>query len=75
MYVCECLRVCSVEGKNGFDTEIKLGIVTRHCLAGTRDELGGGGDEGRMENREREQQQMMERERDIFFQELSDGVT
>lgn len=30
--------MCSVEGKNGFDTEIKLCIVTRHCLTGTRDE-------------------------------------
>lgn len=30
--------MCSAEGKNGFDTEIKLGIVTRHCLTGPRDE-------------------------------------
>lgn len=43
MYVCWC--VCSAEGKNGFDTEIKLGIVTRHCLSrgneGTSERDGG----------------------------------
>lgn len=31
-----CVR--SFKGKNCFDTEIKLCIVTRHCLTGTRDE-------------------------------------
>lgn len=32
--------VCSAKRKKGFDTEIKLAIVTRHCLTGTRDERG-----------------------------------
>lgn len=36
--VCVCVFVCSVERKNGFDTEIRLCIVTRHCLTGRRDE-------------------------------------
>ena len=52
VYVCWC--VCSAEGKNGFDTEIKLGIVTRHCLSrgneGTSERDGG---KERKEKRER----------------------
>lgn len=32
-----CVCVCSLKGKNCFDTEIKLCIVTRHCLTGMRD--------------------------------------
>lgn len=54
--------VCSAKRKNGFDTEIKLAIVTRHCLTGTRDE-GVEERKGRKEGRE------------SFFQPLSEGVT
>ncbi len=39
--------------KNGFDTEIKLGIVTRHCLTGTRDERERGRERERRRGREK----------------------
>lgn len=49
------MYVCSTEGKNGFDTEIKLGIVTRHCLSrGNEGTSGRDGGRERKEKRERE---------------------
>lgn len=49
------MYVCLAEGKNGFDTEIKLGIVTRHCLSrGNEGTSGRDGGRERKEKRERE---------------------
>lgn len=48
------MYVCSTEGKNGFDTEIKLGIVTRHCLS--RGNEGTSGRDGGRERKEKKRE-------------------
>lgn len=80
----------SAEGKNGFDTEIKPGIVTRHCLS--RGNEGTSGRDGGKERKEKKREGELnggevarkkgmqsadddKRGKEIFFQDLSERVT